>query len=169
MMNRKKIDILLFGLWILFFFSLAASFLLMPLNGTSQVGNISLYTLISGLMFWISIVMIIVIQRVLNYRRRRWYVINRIRKARSLRKNGLISFFQNIPAIIADIAMILSFIGLIVAMIATQGTGYICFVFISVFVFSFCMHCALNGKIYHHIINQDELLQLFKMQADACE
>lgn len=163
-MNRKQVDSIWMGISILFFLLLAISFLLMPLGGESPTDNISVYTLIAGLVFWISIIMGIVTQCVLSHRRKTWYVIHRIRKVRSTQKVGLISFFKNAYAVVADVAMIASLIGLIFAMIVTKGTGYICYVLVSLFVFSFSMHCILNGKIYYHVINQNKMLQAIEKE-----
>ena len=163
-MSRKSVDTIWLGLSIFFFLMLSISFLLMPLGSETPTENISAYTMIAGLMFWISIIMGIVTQCVLAHRRRSWHVIHRIRKVRATQKVGLISFFKNSYATVADAVTILSLIGLVIAMIATQGTGYICYVLVSLFVFSFSMHCILNGKVFYHIINQNKMLQAIEKE-----
>lgn len=163
-MSRKSVDTIWLGLSIFFFLMFAVSFLLMPLGSETPTENISAYTMVAGLMFWISIIMGIVTQCVLAHRRRSWYVIHRIRKVRTTQKVGLISFFKNSYAIVADVVTILSLIGLVIAMIATQGTGYVCYVLVSLFVFSFSMHCILNGKVFYHIINQNKMLQAIEKE-----
>lgn len=142
----------------------SVSFLLMPLGSETPTESISAYTMVAGLMFWISIIMGIVTQCVLAYRRRDWYAIHRIRKARSTQKIGLLSFFKNFYAIIADVVATISLIGLVISMIVTQGTGYVCYVFVSLFVFSFSMHCILNGKVFYHITNQNKMLQAIEKE-----
>lgn len=163
-MSRKQVDTIWLGFSIFFFLMFAVSFLLMPLGSETPIESISAYTMVAGLMFWISIIMGIVTQCVLAHRRRSWYVIHRIRKARATQKIGLISFFKNSYATVADAVTILSLIGLVIAMIATQGTGYICYVLVSLFVFSFSMHCILNGKVFYHIINQNKMLQAIEKE-----
>lgn len=163
-MSRKQVDTIWLGLSIFFFLMFSVSFLLMPLGSETPTENISAYTMVAGLMFWISIIMGIVTQCVLAHRRRSWYVIHRIRKVSATQKVGLISFFKNSYAIVADVVTILSLIGLVIAMIATQGTGYICYVLVSLFVFSFSMHCILNGKVFYHIINQNKMLQAIEKE-----
>lgn len=163
-MSRKSVDTIWLGLSIFFFLMFAVSFLLMPLGSETPTENISAYTMVAGLVFWISIIMGIVTQCVLAHRRRSWYVIHRIRKVRATQKVGLISFFKNSYAIVADVVTILSLIGLVIAMIATQGTGYVCYVLVSLFVFSFSMHCILNGKVFYHIINQNKMLQAIEKE-----
>lgn len=163
-MSRRSIDTIWLGLSIFFFLMLAVSFLLMPLGSETHTENISAYTMVAGLMFWISIIMGIVTQCVLAHRRRSWYVIHRVRKVRATQRVGLLSFFKNFYATVADAVTIFSLIGLVIAMIATQGTGYICYVLVSLFVFSFSMHCILNGKVFYHVINQNKLLQAIEKE-----
>lgn len=163
-MSRKQVDLIWLGLSIFFFLMLSVSFLLMPLGSETSTESISPYTLVAGLMFWISIIMGIATQCVLASRRKSWYTIHRIRKARAPQKIGLISFFKNFYAIIADIVAFVSLIGLVISMVATQGTGYICYVFVSLFILSFSMHCILNGKVYYHVINQEKMLQAIEKE-----
>ena len=158
-MSRKQVDAIWLGCSIFFFLMLSVSFLLMPLGGDAPTEEISSYAIVSGIIFWLSILMGSATQYVLAYRRRSWYKINRLRKVRTAQKIGLISFFKNTYAVVADAIAILSLLGLVIAMIVTQGTGYICYVFVSLFVFSFSMHCILNGKIFYYIVNQDKTLQ----------
>ena len=163
-MSRKQVDSIWLGFSIFFFLMLSVSFLLMPFGSDTPVEGISPYTLVAGLMFWISVIMGIATQCVLAYRRRDWYAIHRIRKARSSQKIGLLSFFKNFYAIIADVVATISLIGLVISMIETQGTGYVCYVFVSLFVFSFSMHCILNGKVFYHITNQNKMLQAIEKE-----
>ena len=165
-MSKKQVDFIWLGLSILFFFMLAISFLLMPFGNVTPDETISAYTLSAGLMFWLSIAMGVVTQCVLAYRRRTWYASHRSKKIRIQQKIGFVTFFSNIYATIADIVSILSLLGFVISMFATQGTGYICYVFISLLVFSFSMHCILNGKGFYHIINQDKLLQTIEKERD---
>lgn len=157
-MKRKKVDIIWLCSSIFSFLVLAVSFLLMPLESESPSDRLSIYSLVVGIVFWLSLMTGIVTQCVLAYRRRVWYGFHRIRRSRATQRIGLISFFKNPYAIVADIIGIVSLIGLIVAAIVTQGTGYICYVFVSLFVFFFSMHCVLNGKIFYYIINQRKIL-----------
>ncbi len=174
-MNRKMVDTVWLGISIFFFLMFAVSFLLMPLESEVPTENTSVYSLVAGLMFWSSIIMVIVTQCVLAFRRKYWFETHRIRKVRASQKIGVISFFENIYATVADIVSILSFIGFIVSTIVTHGTGYICYVLLSLFVFSFGMHCVLNGRIYYYVVNQNKYIQavekeqtnLFKQERKA--
>lgn len=155
---NKKIDWILLFISLISFLLTATSFLLMPMETDN-----SLFTVVCGVIFWLFLIIGIVLQVVLASRRRKWYTSNRIRRSRNKAKSvGIISFFQNIPAIISDIVMGLSVIGLVISVSVTDGTGYICYVCIAVLIFSFSAHCVFNGKIYHHIINCDKELQFQK-------
>ena len=157
-MSRKKVDCIWLGLLIFSFFVLAVSFLLMPLGDTVFVNGISIYALIGGIMFWASIVLGIVAQCVLSCRRSAWYrALNKSKKQKTKQNIGVFSFFQNAYASVVDVAAIISLLGGIAAMIITEGTGYICYIFVSLFVFSFSMHCVLNGKVAFYVMNQDKM------------
>lgn len=134
---RKKINISLFVISIIGFLLLSVSFLLMPLNNELSKPNF-----LAGILFWLSCVIGVVPQILLSLR---------INHNNSRHGIGLLKFFQNPYAIISDIAFVISVIGLIVAMVLTDGTGYLCYVFISMTVFFFAMHCIFNGKNYFYI------------------
>ena len=163
-MNKKRTDVVWLGVSVFFFLMLSISFLLMPIEGGNPEKSLSGYGLAAGAMFWLSIIMMIVTQSVLARRRKSWCTAHRIRKSKMPQKIGLISFFKNGYAIIADVVTVISLAGFIIAMFATQGTGYICYVFASLFVFSFSMHCVLNGKVYYYIVNKDKMLKAIEKE-----
>lgn len=159
-MSKQKTEYILFGVSVLSFLMLAVSFLLMPIESETTQDKISVIALIAGVMFWVSIFIGLATQVILSVRRKKWYSANRIKADKKEQKTGLISFFRNKYAIIADIASAISLIGLVVAMIVTHSTGYICYVFVSAFIFSFSMHCILNGKVFYFVTNQNKLLYM---------
>lgn len=63
---------------------------------------------------------------------------------------GLISFFKNRPAICFDVIMIVSLI-ISIVVIVIQSESFIGSLIIALFVFSFEMHCILNGKTYNSL------------------
>jgi hypothetical protein len=63
---------------------------------------------------------------------------------------GAFTFFRNRAAVITDIICGLSFIASIVLMMI--DVGWITFTIISVFVFTFQMHCILNGENFNYIV-----------------
>ena len=157
-MGRNRCDKIWFAVSVCSFLLLAVSFLLMPL-GEETGTELSTYALVAGGLFWGALLLGIVTQCVLAHRRRAWYAKRRNKRMRTAQKIGLISFFKNKPAAMADVALLLSLIGWIIVMIVTDGFGYICFVFASLFVFSFSMHCILNGKVFYHIFFHEQMEQ----------
>jgi len=159
-MKDRQTDIALFTASVFCFLLLSVSFLLMPLgDGTS---NEKVFTLISGIIFWLSLFGGFATQILLKRRRRHWLVKNKIRRSRIRQKIGLFSVFKNKAAAVADITAILSLIAFVITAAVLSGRGYICYLLLSVFIFSFSMHCILNGKIYTYIINQNKLLESSK-------
>lgn len=139
------------------FFLMSVSFLLMPIDFAAK--GLQIFNLLIGIMFWAFLILGIVTQAMLNKQRKSWLVRNRIRRFQFRGKIGLISFLQNLPACIADGILVLSIIGLIISIIATNGIGYTCYIFMAMTVFSFCMHCILNGKVYYFLTNQEKILK----------
>ena len=155
-MRQRQIDRILLGISVGSFLLMSASFLLMPIESI---------TIIPGLLFWIGLVLGITLQIVLEIRRRAFfksYSVNRGKMQKP--KNGLLSFGSNALAIIADRSMVISFVAMILAFVITKGYGYICYVFIATTVFSFCMHCVLNGRIYFHAKNQLKVRQVLEQK-----
>ena len=133
---------------------LSASFLLMPLDLiTSSVRRSSL---VAGILFWVSLAATLITAGWLARIYRRWRSKLPDAVSSGLPKlPGIIRFFRNPLALAADIVMLISLIGLIASLIATDASGYICYIFIALFVFSFCMHCMLNGKIYYSLTHRN--------------
>lgn len=155
-MGTKKAFVLLY-ISIGSFFLMSCSFLLMPIDFAAK--GLQIVNLLIGIMFWLFLVLGITIQLILSKIRKNWFTKNHIRRFQCKSRIGLISFVQNIPACIADGVCVISLIGLIISVIITSATGYACYIFMSLLVFSFCMHCILNGKIYYFLTNQDKILK----------
>ncbi len=157
-MGKKKVDIIWLCVSIASFLLMSITFMFMPLDSSGEART-NLYTVVVGACFWIFLVLGIVTQFILSKRRRDWYRIQRVR-SRNYNRIGLLAVFKNKLAIVADIAFVISLLGFAVTMFMTNSTGYTCYVFLSLLVFSFCMHCILNGKIYYHITNHYDSLSL---------
>lgn len=156
-MKSKRTDYAWLIASIVSFLLLSISFLLMPIECNNVLGGVSI-PMLAGVLFWSSIVCGIVTQVVLAHRIKSWLASNKIKCGRSVRKYGLISFFKNPFAIAADIAMIVGLVGLVVSIVLTHGIGYVCYVFLALFVFSFSMHCILNGKTFYTMKNKSKIL-----------
>ncbi len=155
-MKQRQIDRILLGVSVGCFLIMSISFLLMPIESI---------TILPGLLFWLSLVLGLILQIVLEVRRRAFFKSYTVKRKKMQKpKNGLLSFGSNAAAIIADRSMIISFVAMILAFILTKGYGYICYIFIATTIFSFCMHCVLNGRIYFHAKNQIKVRQVLEQK-----
>lgn len=159
-MMQKKVDFIWFGLSVGSFFLMSISFLLMPLDVT--VVQYDAMDIIPGIIFWVFLVLGVTGQIILAIRRSKWLIGKAVRKYK-IRKGriGLLTFCKNKPALITDIVMIVSILLFIIVTVITHGLGYICYILLALCVFTFCMHCIFNGKIYEyiskHLIKEEEL------------
>lgn len=148
-MSRKQIDTLLLGLSIGAFGIMSISFLLMPMEQIS---------ILAGGIFWLALLTGLILQVILEIRRRDFFARYRVRRQQMQRKrNGLLTFGANRIARMADTVLALSVICLILAFWLTRGTSYLCYILIAITAFSLCMHCVFNGRIYFHVINQTKI------------
>lgn len=159
---KKNMDSLLLGLSVGGFLNLAISFLLMPVDGAG---------IAPGILFWGGLIIGVALQIVLETRRKALFARYDVkRESMQKARNGLISFGSNHLALIADILMVVSVIATILVFVLTKGAGYLCYVSLSVLVFSFCMHCILNGRIYIFVKNQKKVRQVLEQKkANATE
>ncbi len=153
----KKQDVVLLLISIGSFFLMSCSFLLMPIDLATK--ELQEFNLLIGIMFWVFLLLGIITQIMLGHIRKKWFIRNHIRRLQFRKKVGIISFVQNLPACIADGFFLISLIGLVISVIITNGTGYACYIFMALLVFSFCMHCILNGNIYYFLTNRDVILK----------
>lgn len=146
----SKENRVIFYISIFLFAIMAFSFTLLAFekdggNHTFLISNIS------GVMFWVGLIIGCTMQIILIKKYRK--AISRNKRHKS-EKIGLISFFKNKIAIIFDILFIISIIGFIVEIVFTDMTPYICYITLSLLIFSFIMHCILNGKIFRYIFKK---------------
>lgn len=154
----KKRDVVVLYLSIGSFLLMSVSFLLMPID-FAAIG-LPIVDVLIGIMFWVFLLLGIVTQIVLGQMRKKRVAANQTRRTQLSGKIGLLSFMQNLPACIADGAFVFSVIGLIVSAVLTSASGYACYVFTALTVYSFCMHCILNGKTYRFLANRDKVLKV---------
>lgn len=132
-----------------FFFLNASTILAMP--GTVEISRQTgkqLCLILLGLAFWVTLILAFVFTFIAN-RERRYFVIHKANGNLSMgRWIGLLSFFSNVPASVADSVMIASFVLLVILYCAKATNMYVTFVMLALFVFSFNMHAMLNGRIY---------------------
>lgn len=103
---------------------------------------------VAGSLFWIGLAATVIMAVNINHSRRASPVFRSLYPG--LRQFGPINFFRNRPATVADVMMILSLIGSVAALLYANS-NYIKLGTIAVFVFSFGMHCMLNGVNYIYL------------------
>ena len=142
-MSSVKKEIVILTISIISYFLLAASFLFMPLENEQL-------QIMAGVMFWVFLILGIVSQVLLAIwfrqacsKNKEW----RIQKQRI----GIFTIGKNKFSVVADIILLISAVTFVVLMIFTRGTGYISYIVLTILVFSFSMHCVLNGKVYYYI------------------
>lgn len=151
-MKNKKTEALLLGLSLLCYFAMSLTFLFMPLEKD---------TFVSGIVFWTGLVGGGTMQIMLNTRRKDFFRKNNISyKNTKKSRAGIARFFTNRPAKIADVSFCVSLMATVIALIATKGYGYLCYVFISLTVFGFVLHCIFNGKNFDFILNKSKICNI---------
>ena len=111
--------------------------------------NTRLLTYCTGSAFWIGILGIVYCALKINKCRKRSL---RFREQDTKQKQlGLVHFLQNKPAMVADVAMFVSLIGFFIIKMCWESNT-LSFALLAIFIFSFGMHCMLNGISYKFII-----------------
>lgn len=142
-MKHKRTDRVFLYISLSGFLVTSASFLLMPVEAVN---------IVPGLMFWVGLIIGSSFQVILAIRRRVSLKIEGSgRKEKRPPRCGLFSFESNREATIVDNILVVSFVAAVLAFIITKGFGFVCYPFIATTVFSFCLHCILNGRIYFHL------------------
>lgn len=155
-MKQNRADCILLCISAGGFAILAISFILMPIAGLG---------IIPGILFWGGLLTGIVLQCVLETRRRKLFAkYNVKRETMQKTRNGLLSFFSNGLAVAVDSCLIAAVLATVLAFVFTKGTGYLCYICLSVLIFSFCMHCIVNGRIYIFVKNRDRVQQVLEQK-----
>ena len=105
---------------------------------------------IASIVFWVMLLIGILVQIMLYISMRESIKSDFATKKRKI---GLICLFSNRYADVADLLMIVSMIILIISFILTDASNYFNYIILSVFVFSFSMHCVLNGRKFYYMIH----------------
>lgn len=145
-MNCKNTLVRLMITSIVSFGIMSISFLLMPIDLMLNIINSRIINIIIGIVFWLGLLVGAVCQVILSIK------MKPLRKE-SYNKPGLLKFFSNRLAVVFDTFLIIGLIGLVVSLIVTNMVGYSCYIFLSLTVLSFVMHCIFNGKNYKLLTN----------------
>lgn len=155
-MKQRQTDCILLGISLSGFLLMSISFVLMPIEAMN---------IVPGLLFWCGLAIGGALQIVLEIRRRAFFASYKVKREKMQKpRNGLLSFGSNRAAVIVDRIMVLSLIATILAFIFTKGYGFVCYILIATTIFSFCLHCILNGRIYFHAKNQIKVRQVLEQK-----
>ncbi len=105
------------------------------------------FSLIIAITFWVSLVCSQVFFWLVSFNRRK------TQTEKNKAKIGLISFFQNKEAKIADLSMIFFAIVVIFLIIFNVDSGFLVTASVALLFLSFFMHCYLNSRNYKFIKN----------------
>lgn len=126
---------------------LSLSVFLMPIvNGIKTGTRVPIY--MDGALFWIGFISTVRMAVKINSSRRRSASFNK--RYGKQKKLGPVHFFQNREAVLMDVMMFVSLIAFIAARFLRWNTT-VRFLLVSMFLFSFGMHCMLNGINYIYI------------------
>lgn len=155
-MKKNNTDRILLVISVCCFFLMSLSFSLMPVD---------VLGMFPGIMFWVGLAGGILLQVILEMRRRRFYRQMRVNRERMQKtKNGLLSFASSSLATIADYATGIGFVATMLSLIITKGYGIMCYVLITITIFSFCLHCILNGRILFYVNNKEKVRLMLEMK-----
>lgn len=142
--RRRKKRLILYVTFLLIW---SLAILLMPVASVQKEATKILLFVSSG-GFWIGLLGTVTMAVKINKARKKSYRFRE--KCPASKRIGLISFFQNKEAIIADVGLFVSIAGFVVTGICSDNIYWL-FIFLALFVFTFGMHCMLNGINYKYI------------------
>lgn len=148
-MTVNKSKVFLFAS-VVCFFLMSADFLIMPI-GNNIEKNMGWFEILTGILFWLPLIAGVVLQVILSLNYKKNFNKNIVDN----KLFGAISFFKNKIAAVFDVISVISLITFIAMLTFTSATSYFCYILISLFAFSFCMHCVLNGKIFNSLFAED--------------
>ena len=155
-MRTNRADLLFLLISILAFLTMSVGFLLMKV--------VSLVYL-PGIFVWSGLLIGVVFQVVLVVRRRRFYHQSGVKAEKRKRAGlGVFTFASNRLAMVADILLLISVGAVVIAYICTKGIGWSCYIAISVAVFTFCLHCILNGRVFYYVVHFPKIRHQLKQR-----
>lgn len=111
-------------------------------------GEVTVLTYLCGAGFWIGLIATVLMAIKINLSRKKSPVFASISDTQ--RRFGLVHFFSNKEAVIIDILLFVTVVGCVLARYVISGNTAT-FIFVGLFIFSFGMHCMLNGINYRYI------------------
>lgn len=145
-MKLLKEAIKLFWLSFACFTITALTFLWMPFVQEKRAGLV-----ITGIVFWGTLIAGCVLIYLANKKRIQVIYKLNIRSKYASSRIGLFKFFSNIPAIIADSALVSSLIFALIVALSKLKETYTPYIVLFLLLFSLSSHCLFNGKVYRFI------------------
>lgn len=146
MKSVKKITCL-FWLAVVFLLLMSVTILFMPMASKAGENNRQVLML-TGTAFWGSAIIGYMMLIFANAKRKR-FLKNEVGTDSKMNcLPGIITFFANVPATIADVVAILSLILTVVINFTNLRYDYISYVLLFLLILSLNMHCLFNGRIY---------------------
>ena len=128
-------------------FIMSATVLVMPF--AVDVGNQNRFAVVAiGLVFWVSAITGYVCIIAANNVRKKIMSLMSGSYSSLKGRPGIVTFFSNVYATVADTVMILSFITFILINLTETKDTYIAYIFLFLLIFSIHMHSLFNGKIF---------------------
>lgn len=153
-----KKDIILMKLVVLFLAISSFSLILVPFSDYDGSAFNVVTAIIAGVLFWLFLILgYLVFAGIAKHRKvyeKKATSSNkgRLSRADNKKKPGIVCFFSNKFAMIADIVLIASFIlTLVMVLFIPQTPQVIQIILISLLLFSLHMHCVLNGINFRYI------------------
>lgn len=146
MSSRKSLQNLLL-ISISMFFSSSLLLVFLYFVDYNDTGAKFIFAYVISTAFWVLFITAIVIQIVLLAKLKD--------KIGSIKDVGIIKFFNNIFAIVADVSCIVSLISTVI-LVVTKNTNIVSFISIAILFFSFEMHCVLNGRKFKYIFYSEK-------------
>ena len=143
-MNTKKMEMTFWASAVCMCL-MALSFLLMPIASSRAFDGESWWLVMSGALFWISLIAGYLLLYITNRWRKKGR--NNARLPSGIKTWGAFRLMTNFYALIAEAVFVLSFIGFLIFVIFNSGS-YVMYIFLCLTVLAFHMHCMFNGVNY---------------------
>ncbi|MBS6194852.1 MAG: hypothetical protein KH828_04660 [Clostridiales bacterium] len=127
----------------------ALSVFLLPISRKQDSSGLTTAGYLTGAVFWTGILLGVVFFSV-SWRKVR--VNHDYQKWKKKRNPGVAAFFRTRGGIIADSCFILSFSALILSDYILGLPTVVVLVFMSLTLYSFCLHFLLNGRVYRYLL-----------------
>ncbi len=128
----------------------AFAWLLSPFGNYRGNALAVFFAVLVGVLFWLGLLAGIVLIMMINSHRKK----SAGARAKLSGRPGAFRFFSNRRAMIADIAMIVFLVVLIIMSFVSNKAQSMFMVVFAFFLFSIYMHCVLNGTNYQYIMSK---------------